>query len=172
MSSVSERQLAAQLHHSGTHRRRRDVSKRCRFDVCVRVAEFGIVPNVEGFHSERKPQPLPDRKSLEKGHIGVEQVRPSQDVPAGIAVGEDALRDVSRNRERRPIDTTEQVSGAAIVYRSLQEVGALRALRTGIRGIGIDRKAERRTALQGGDAVDLPSGERSLDEAVGSLETR
>src|SRR5260370_15335890 len=93
-------------------------------------------------------------------------MRSWKNVPPSRAVGEDTLRDITGDREGAFIDTTKQVSGAAIVYRRLQQVGTLGALRTGIGGIGIDRKVERSTTLHRGDPVDLPSTQRGLDEAA------
>ena len=108
-----ERQFSAELHHPGPRRGGGDVAEGGRFDVGVWIGEFGIVPNVESFRTEGEPHALFDLKGLEEGHVGVEQVRSTQDIAAGIAVREDSLRDVAGNGEGRFIDAAEEVSGAA-----------------------------------------------------------
>jgi hypothetical protein len=114
------------LHHSISDGGRGDVAEGGRFDIRARVAEFRIVPDVEGFDAEGEPHPLLDREDLEDRHVSVEQVRPTQNVAARVAVGEDALRDVAGDGEGRSIDATDQVPGAAVVHRRLQQVGTLR----------------------------------------------
>src|SRR5690242_9256662 len=125
-----------------------------------------MVPDVERLGAEGKAQALEDRERLKEGKVRIRKTGTAEDVPAHVAIGENSLRDVAGDRERGLVDAAEQVTGAAVVHRRLEDVGALRTLRAGIRGVGVHGQAEGCAALGRENRVQLPSGEGRLGYPV------
>ena len=87
LSRLLELQLQRELNFSWGSRRTANDSKVCIRDGVIRIAEVGVIENVEEFAAELKREPLRERKILVGNEVQILQGGPGHVVPSFVAEG-------------------------------------------------------------------------------------